>query len=302
MDWNTAIKGYKMYLQLERSMSSHTIDAYLRDIRKLAEFILNAFPDRNTVKIGHADIQAFVNTLYQIGLSERTQARVLSGIRSFYKYLLLEDLIEEDPSEMVDSPKLKRKIPEVLSYGEITRILEAIDLSTPYGHRDRAMLETLYACGLRVSELTGLKISHIYFDIGFVRIIGKNNKERLVPIAPDALKYIRIYQKEVRNKMPRIDTAASDILFLNLKGKGISRISVFNMIKKYTQLAGITKNVSPHTFRHSFATHLVEGGADLRVVQEMLGHESILTTEIYTHLDRDYLRETIMRFHNGNRR
>ncbi len=298
MDWKAAINAYKAYLRLERSMSPNTLDAYLRDVEKLAAFSLDRNPDCNTVLISTEDIRAFVEMLYTLGLSERTQARIISGIRSFYKFLLLEDIVPEDPSELIENPKLKRKIPEVLSYSEINEILSAIDLSEPYGHRDRAMLETLYACGLRVSELTGLKISNIYFDIGFIRVIGKNNKERLIPIAPDALKYISIYLNEYRSNMRNIDPGSSDILFLNLKGRGISRISVFNMVKKYSRSARIQKNVSPHTFRHSFATHLVEGGADLRVVQEMLGHESILTTEIYTHLDRDYLRETILRFHN----
>ena len=291
-----------MYLQLERSMSEHTLDAYLRDIRKLADFVLALDPDKNTVCIPPQHIKSFLKTLFELGLAERTQARILSGIRSFYKYLLLEDVVEKDPTEQIDSPKLRRKIPEVLSYDEVVALLEAIDLSTTYGHRDRAMLETLYACGLRVSELTGLRISNIYFDIGFIRVIGKNNKERIIPIAPDALKHIRLYMDGIRRKLPVIDPGASDTLFLNLKGKGISRISVFNMIRKYAGLAGITKSVSPHTFRHSFATHLVEGGADLRIVQQMLGHESILTTEIYTHLDREYLRETILQFHPQNKR
>jgi integrase/recombinase XerD len=243
----------------------------------------------------------FLSYLTEMGLAARSQARLISALRSFYQYLLQEKLIQRDPTELLRAPKLGRHLPEVMTYAEVNALLAAIDVSTDHGLRDRAMLETLYACGLRVSELTSLQMNHVYPDDGLVRIIGKGNKERLVPIGMEALKQIGFYLSGVRQLMDNIKPAGDSVLFLNRRGSPLSRVSVFTAVKKYAAAAGITKNISPHSFRHSFATHLIEGGADLRAVQDMLGHESITTTEIYTHLDLDYLRETILSFHPANK-
>ncbi len=282
---------------LEKSLSAHSVDAYLRDVGKLLEFVLIKKIDKTPDQLTGEELISFIYYLNDLGLEPKSQARVISGIRAFYKFLLMEDIIDKDPSFLLESPRVARKLPDVLSYEEIISIMESIDLSIPLNHRNRAMLETLYACGLRVSELVGLRISHYYPEEGFVKVIGKNNKERLVPVGDSAIKYIHLYSQNERNSIIPVAKGSEDILFLNRRGKPLTRVMVFMLIKTFVAEAGIRKNVSPHTFRHSFATHLVEGGADLRAVQEMLGHESILTTEIYTHVDRNYLKDTITKFH-----
>jgi len=302
MNWTPHIKGFKSYLLLERSLSENSIDAYLRDVNKLISFLKSKEYDLSPIQIQLQHLEEFVITLGSFGISANSQARIISGLKTFYKYLLLEDLINEDPTEMLEAPRLARKIPEVLSYEEITMLLDTIDLSTPQGHRNRAMLETLYACGLRVSELVNLKLSNLFPEIGFLKVIGKNDKERIVPIGEDALQQIDYYVKNQRNHLPKINKEDENIVFLNRRGKRLTRVMIFMIVKEAAKLAGITKKVSPHTFRHSFATHLVEGGADLKAVQDMLGHESITTTEIYTHLDTDFLKETIIMFHPRNKR
>jgi integrase/recombinase XerD len=302
MDWNSCIKGFKAYLLLEKSLSNHSIEAYIRDVGKLLEYVLLKKIDLKPTELTDEHLIGFVYYVNDLGLEAKSQARIISGIRAFYKYLLIEDLIDVDPSALLESPKLRRELPDVLSYEEIISIYDAMDMSLPHAHRNRAMLETLYACGLRVSELVTLKISDYYPEDGFLKVLGKNNKERLVPIGDEAVRYIGIYLETERRHLPTIAKEAEDILFLNRRGRGLSRVMIFTLVKQYVAAAGINKIVSPHTFRHSFATHLVEGGADLRAVQEMLGHESILTTEIYTHVDRSYLRQTIENFHPLNRK
>ena len=282
-------------------MSVNSQDAYLRDIQKLREYTHLHYDRITPDKVDYTCLQEFILYLNKLGLGDRSQARIISGIKSFYKFLLLEDIIKDDPTELLEGPKLKRKIPDVLSFEEINTILNAIDLSEETGHRNRAMLETLYACGLRVSELVNLKLSAYYPDIEFVKVIGKNNKERIVPISPDAIKFNNIYIENHRNQL-NIAEEHQDYMYLNRRGKPLSRVMVFTIIKNLVKQCGIDKNVSPHTFRHSFATHLVEGGADLRAVQDMLGHESILTTEIYTHLDQRFLKETILKYHPRNQK
>ncbi|WP_025763469.1 site-specific tyrosine recombinase XerD [Dyadobacter tibetensis] len=294
--WQSYIKHFKNYLQLERSFSPNSIAAYLRDVEKLAEYCsLQSKPiTPNHVKEEH--ITGFLQYIAELGLSAHSQARILSGIKGFYKYLLLEKEIAHDPTELMESPRLPRKLPDVLEVHEIQQILEAIDHATPEGTRNRAILEVLYSCGLRVSELLSLQLTDCHFDAGFIRIIGKGNKTRLVPIGQQAIKYCKIYTEHIRKKQ-KIKRESENILFLNKRGGALSRVMVFLIIKDLTLKAGLNKNISPHTFRHSFATHLIEGGASLRAVQEMLGHESIITTEIYTHLDRDYLKQIIKEFH-----
>ena len=297
MNWGTATKGFKAYLQLEKSLSKNSIEAYLHDVEKLKQFAnptdtIVIFPLQ--IKLEH--LQAFVKWVVQLGMSNTSQARMISGIRAFYKYLLMEDLITQSPAELLELPKLARKLPDTLDHIEIEKMLSQIDLSRPDGHRNKAIIETMYSCGLRVSETTGLKISDVSFTGEYIKVAGKGNKERLVPIGQPALKAIDIYIKGFRNKVD-IDEHATDILFLNRFGKGLSRIYIFTLTKKLAAMAGITKSISPHTLRHSFATALIEGGADLRAVQQMLGHESITTTEIYTHLDREFLRSTLLDFH-----
>lgn len=294
--WQSYIKHFKNYLRLERSLSGHSVEAYVHDADKLREYAELHGLAPSPTDITEEHLLGFLRYLTELGLSAHTQARFLSGIKAFFKYLLLENLIQEDPSELVESPRLPRKLPDVLSYPEIERMLEAIDHSTPEGTRNRAMLEVLYSCGLRVSELTSLQLTNCYFDIGFIRVLGKGDKVRLVPIGKDAIKYTEIYLNTIRNQLD-VKKESEDVVFLNKRGGQLSRVMVFLIIKAVAEAAGITKNVSPHTFRHSFATHLIEGGASLRAVQEMLGHESIITTEIYTHLDRDYLRQVITEFH-----
>ena len=296
MDWEKTIIKYKSFLKLEKSLSVNSISAYETDIRKLVAFFEIKKQNTSPIHVSFTDLKNFLEWINQFGLNERSQARIISGLKAFFKYLLLEDLIENDPSNLLESPRLGRKLPEVLSIEEIDRIISAIDLSLPEGQRNKAIIETLYSCGLRVSELVNLKISNLYFNDGFVRVTGKGDKERLVPIGNKAMKEIRLYFQD-RNMLSKIDKSSENIVFLNRRGKQLSRITIFDFIKKLVVKAEIKKNISPHTFRHSFATHLIEGGADLRAVQDMLGHESITTTEIYTHLDREYLRDAIIQFH-----
>jgi len=298
MNWSSYIKGFEAYLLLERSLSQHSVEAYKYDVDKLHQFVVNTDLNKMPEQLVLNDLENFIFYINKIGIGEYTQARILSGIRAFYKYLLMEDIIDTDPTELLEGPKLKRKVPDVLSYEELKLVFEAIDLSKDFGHRNRAILETLYACGVRVSELVNLRISNYFPEEGFIRVIGKGDKDRIVPIGGEAIKYIDIYLQYDRVHVPVVK-GHEDFVFLNRRGKHLSRVMVFLIIKKAVEKAGITKTVSPHTFRHSFATHLVEGGADLRAVQDMLGHESITTTEIYTHLDRSFLRDTLLRFHPG---
>ncbi len=293
--WDAYKKGYKAWLQLERSLAGNSVEAYLHDIDKLTGFLTEQ-GTKTPGQVSLEDLEQFVQWVAELGMTPSSQARIISGLRSFYKYCLLEQISDTDPTVLLEAPKLKRALPDVLSFEEIERIITEIDLSKPEGGRNKAMLETLYSCGLRVSELVNLKLSCLYLDVGFVRVIGKGDKERLVPIGSDAIKYIKIYKEDIRVHID-IKKGQDDILFLNRRGSKLSRVMVFLILKELSRKAGITKNISPHTFRHSFATHLVEGGADLRAVQEMLGHESITTTEIYTHLDREYLRTTLQQFH-----
>jgi len=294
--WKAYIKGFKAWLQLEKSLSNNSVEAYLRDIEKLVSFFSTQQNPKTLENISLKDLQQFIQWIGELGMTATSQARIVSGIRSFFKYCLIEQIITNDPSILLDTPKTKRALPDFLSFEEIENIIAQIDVSKPEGGRNKAILETMYSCGLRVSEVINLKISCLYLDVGFIRVIGKGDKERLVPIGNDAIKYITIYKNDIRvHTQPK--NGFEDILFLNKFGKNLSRVMIFYIIKTLAAAAGITKNISPHTFRHSFATHLVEGGADLRAVQEMLGHESITTTEIYTHLDRDYLRSTLSQFH-----
>ena len=299
MDWHSAIKGFTMYLKLERSLSKHSIEAYVDDINKLANYTIQHLGDKSLNAMTRMDIEAFIANIYKNGLSDRSQSRILSGIKAFFKYLIIEDIIIDIPCSGIEGPKLAKVLPDTLSYEEIQLIISQVDLSSDFGHRDRAILETLYACGIRVSECTELKCSNLFEQAGIIKVVGKGNKERLVPIGEKAIHHINLYKDGLRNKLPQTKGHA-DFLFLNRFGKKLSRISIFNMVKKYTLTAGIKKDISPHTFRHSFATHLVEGGANLRAVQEMLGHESITTTEIYTHLDSNFLRDTILTYHPRN--
>lgn len=294
--WAPQIKSYKAYLQLEKSLSDNSVEAYLRDVEKLTQYLQQNTIMKSPADITLKDLQHFLRWIGELGMTPASQARIISGIRSFYKFCTIENLVQKDPTALLETPRLKRALPDVLNLEEIEGIIAAIDLSKPEGGRNKAILETMYSCGLRVSETVNLKISHFYPDVGFIRVIGKGDKERLVPIGEAAIKYIRIYQKNIRVHVP-VKKGHEDILFLNRRGSKLTRVMIFMIIKELAKIAGIKKNISPHTFRHSFATHLVEGGADLRAVQEMLGHESITTTEIYTHLDREYLRDTLQRFH-----
>ncbi len=294
--WNVYIKGFKAYLQLEKSLSANSVDAYLHDVQMLAEFF-----DRQNNNIAFDEIvlkhlQQFLESIHEKDLAAASQARIISGIKAFFHYLVMEEVIKVNPTELLEAPKLKRKLPDVLSVEEVELLFTGIDHSKPEGQRNRAILETMYSSGLRVSEVTALQITNMYLDVGFIRVIGKGNKERLVPIGDTAAKHIGLYRESVRSKLePK--KGQEDILFLNKRGSALSRVMIFYIIKEAAQNAGIGKNIHPHTLRHSFATHLVEGGADLRAVQEMLGHESITTTEIYTHLDRKFLRQTLEKYH-----
>ena len=294
MSWKTSIKGFKSYLQIERSLSNNSIQAYLRDINKFANYAIPLGIEYDLVN--RKNISDFLVGLKKDGISARSQARVISGIKAFYKYLILENYIKSNPAELIESPKLGLKLPDTLSLIEIEKLINAIDLSKSHGERNRAILETLYSCGLRVSELIHLKLSNINFKEGYLKVIGKGEKERLAPIGGKALKYLRIYINEVRIHQ-HIKEGQEDFVFLNNRGSKLTRVMIFIIIQKLKKIIGLKKTISPHTFRHSFATHLIEGGADLRAVQEMLGHESITTTEIYTHLDKDYLRSNIIQFH-----
>lgn len=296
------IDDFRAYLRLERALADNTMEAYGRDVEKLWQFTQLKNYEIALEHLQATHLTEFILWLNELGLGARSQARLLSALKTFYKYLLTEDLIHTDPTELLEGPRLARKIPEVLSYEEIQAILATIDLSEAHGLRNRAMLETLYASGLRVSELIDLRLSNLFLDIGFIKVVGKGDKERIVPIGEEAIKQIRFYQEGVRRLQTNIHKDAENILFLNRRGKRLTRVMVFMIVKECAELAGIQKNVSPHTFRHSFATHLIEGGADLKAIQDMLGHESILTTEIYTHLDTEFLRETILQFHPRNKR
>ena len=295
---NNKIDKYKTWLRLEKSLSANSIEAYLTDLDKLIRFVESEGKDFAT--ISYQDLQQFVAQLRDIGIHPRSQARIISGIKSFYRFLLLDEYITADPTELLESPKIGLKLPEVLTVNEINDILDTIDLSLPEGQRNRAMLEVLYSCGLRVSELISLRYSDVYFDEGFIRVEGKGSKQRLVPISETAIREIKNYLLD-RNLMV-VKKGFEDILFLSRRGTALSRIMVFHIIKQQTEMAGVHKNVSPHTFRHSFATHLLEGGANLRAIQEMLGHEKITTTEIYTHIDRQFLRKEILEHHPRSRR
>jgi integrase/recombinase XerD len=296
--WEPYKKGFKAYLQLERSLSGNSIEAYLSDIEKLTSFLLSTDRKKNPSEVSLDDLQQFIRWVAGLGMTPSSQARIVSGIRTFYRYCLLEDISPVDPTTLLEAPKLKRSLPDVLGFDEIELLINGIDLSTPEGTRNKAILETMYSCGLRVSEVVNLKLSQLYLDVGFVRVLGKGNKERLVPIGSSAIKHVDIYRRTVRVHQP-VQPGEEDIVFLNRRGRRLSRVMIFLIIKDLAKSTGINKNISPHTFRHSFATHLVEGGADLRAVQEMLGHESITTTEIYTHLDREFLRKTLEQFHPG---
>ncbi len=296
MTWDLLIMQFKHYLKLERALADNSILAYVRDIEKLQQFAEQEEVNIAPLEITQANISDFIQLLNELGMSAFSQARIISGIKAFYKYLLFEGEISTDPTQLIESPRLGRKLPDTLDLHEIDKLLQAIDHSKPEGARNRAILETLYSCGLRVSELISLRISNLYAEAGYIRVIGKGDKERLVPIGREAIKYIDIYRKESRVHID-IKPGNEDYVFLNRRGAMLSRVMIFTIIKNLAKVAGINKNISPHTFRHSFATHLIEGGADLRAVQEMLGHESITTTEIYTHLDRAYLQQVIQDFH-----
>ncbi|MEQ6118685.1 site-specific tyrosine recombinase XerD [Reichenbachiella sp. MALMAid0571] len=296
MSWDLQIKQYKSYLQFERSLAGNSVEGYVQDVKKLQQHLELLGSDKGPLEVQDTDIRNLIEYISELGMSVHSQARIISGIKSFYKYLLYEGDIKKDPSELIEGPKLGRKLPDTLNFLEIEELLGAIDLSKPEGQRNRAMLETLYSSGLRVSELTGLKLNNILEDVGFLRVTGKGSKERLVPIGSHALKHINLYVDHFRCHLD-IKPGNESYVFLNRRGAKLTRVMIFTIIKNLTLAIGMKKSVSPHTFRHSFATHLIEGGADLRAVQEMLGHESITTTEIYTHLDRDYLKQVIRDFH-----
>jgi len=296
--WQPYKKGFKSYLKLEKSLSPNSVDAYLHDIEILTQFLQLQNLMINPADVSLQHLQDFIKWLAGLGMSSSSQARIISGIKAFYKYCIIENISELNPAVLLEAPKLKKSLPDVLHFDEIEKILEAIDLSTPEGTRNKAIVETLYGCGLRVTELVELRISQLFLETGFIRVIGKGNKQRLVPVGSDAIKYINLYRENIRNHIA-VKPGNEDYVFLNRRGTKLSRIMIFLIIKQLVKEAGIKKTISPHTFRHSFASHLVEGGADLRAVQEMLGHESITTTEIYTHLDREFLRKTLEQFHPG---
>lgn len=296
MHWDIYKKGFKAFLQLEKSLSAHSVEAYLRDIDKFAQYLFDEVGSIGPSEVTLKHLQSFIQTIGKLEMAPSSQARIISGIKSFFKYCLLEQIITINPTTLLPTPKIQRKLPDVLSFEEIEQMIGALDLSKPEGGRNKAILEVMYSSGLRVTEAINLKLSCLYLDVGFIRVIGKGDKERLVPIGSDAIKYIKLYKDTIRvQQIPSKD--CEDILFLNNRGKALSRVMIFYIIKDLIQKTGINKTISPHSFRHSFATHLVEGGADLRAVQEMLGHESITTTEIYTHINREYLRDTLDRFH-----
>ncbi len=294
--WEPYKKGFKAWLQLEKSLASNSVEAYLRDMDKFTDFLQSSKKNCSPNDVTLKDLEKFVQWITELGMTVTSQARIISGLRSFYTYCIIEQIVTANPTALLETPKQKRILPDTLSFDEIESIIGEIDLSKPEGGRNKAILETLYSCGLRVTELVNLRISCLFLDIGFIRVIGKGDKERLVPIGSEAIKFITIYKNEIRVHL-KIKPGQEDYLFLNRRGSKLTRVMIFILLKALAAKAGITKSISPHTFRHSFATHLVEGGADLRAVQEMLGHESITTTEIYTHLDREYLRNTLHQFH-----
>jgi integrase/recombinase XerD len=294
--WTQLIRQFRHYLTLERSLSTNSIEAYTRDVEKLADYVSREFPSQSPLELELEHLRRFVTALAKLEISPYSQARIISGIKAFYRFLMYEDRIKEDPAQLLEAPKLGRKLPDTLSFPEVEALLEAIPLGEPEGHRNRAMLEVLYSSGLRVSELVELKKSQVFTEVGFLKVVGKGNKERLVPIGKAALHHLKLYEEHVRSQQTPA-RGHEEYVFLNRRGQKLTRVMVFLIIKKTAAQAGIKKNISPHTFRHSFATHLIEGGADLRAVQEMLGHESITTTEIYTHLDRDYLKQVLHNFH-----
>ncbi len=299
--WEVYKKGFKQYLQLEKSLSDNSVEAYQHDIEKLTQFLVLNGIEKNPENLKLQHLEDFLQWINKLGMTPSSQSRIISGLRSFYKYCIQEQISKKDPTALLETPKLSKKLPDVLTFHEIEKIINNIDVSTPEGSRNKAIIETLYSCGLRVSELVNLKLSCLYFDVGYVRIIGKGDKERLTPIGSSAIKYINLYTENIRLHMP-VKPGNEDIVFLNRRGRKLTREMIFMIVKEAAKNASISKNISPHTFRHSFATHLVEGGADLRAVQEMLGHESITTTEIYTHLDREYLRDTLQQFHPAFKR
>lgn len=303
MDWEKAESGYIAFLKLEKSLSANSISAYRDDLNKLQHYLHLQSLSLSPEQVEYSHLKDFVVWLNEQGIGPRSQARIISGLKSFFRYLIIEERIDKDPTELLEAPRLGRKLPEVLSLPEIDSLMKAIDLSKPEGHRNKAIIETLYSCGLRVSELIDLRITNLFFQEEFIKVTGKGSKERLVPISARAIREIGYYVEQYRRHLaPK--KGSENIVFLNRRGGKMTRVMIFTMVKELAIKAGIKKNISPHTFRHSFATHLVDGGADLRAVQEMLGHESILTTEIYTHMDREYLRDEIMRFHprGGGRR
>jgi integrase/recombinase XerD len=294
--WEIYKKGFKAFLQLEKSLSENSVDAYGHDIDKLTQFFSSTRLEKSPKDVDLKDLENFLQWINSLGMTPSSQSRIVSGLRSFYQYCLLEQITQTDPTALLETPRLAKKLPDFLSFSEIEKIIATVDVSTREGARNKAIIETLYSCGLRVSELVNLKLSCLYPEVGYVRVTGKGDKERLVPIGSSALKYISLYKENIRVHVPVIP-GNEDYVFLNRRGRKLSRVMIFMIIKDLAKKASITKSISPHTFRHSFATHLVEGGADLRAVQEMLGHESITTTEIYTHLDKEYLRETLQQFH-----
>jgi len=294
MSWDTSIKSFKSYLQIERSLSDNSVQAYTRDVKKFANYAIPL--DLSELKITRENISNFLSEIKDEGISARSQARIISGIKAFYKYLIMEDYLKVNPTELIESPRIGLRLPDTLSLIEIDDLIAGVDLSNKQGERNRAILETLYSCGLRVSELTNLQLSNTHFKQGYLKVIGKGDKERLAPIGGRAIKHLTIYINEVRNHQ-EIKKGHEDFVFLNNRGAKLTRVMIFLIIQKLAEQIGLKKKISPHTFRHSFATHLIEGGADLRAVQEMLGHESITTTEIYTHLDKEYLRSNIIQFH-----
>ncbi|MCF8391418.1 MAG: site-specific tyrosine recombinase XerD [Bacteroidales bacterium] len=296
MNWEDSLRDFQYFLRLEKSLSENSVEAYTSDLKKFLQFLELRKSDLKPEEITSSHLDDFLKFINELEMSSRTQARIISGLRAYFKYLLMEDIITIDPSAQIEGPRIGRKLPEVLSVEEIDALISAIDLSKAEGHRNKAIIEVLYSCGLRVSELINLRISDIYFDKSYLRVKGKGEKERLVPIGGRAIFEIQNYLQS-RKLLPKIDRKFENILFLNRRGKGLTRVMIFTIVKQLAEKINLSKTISPHTFRHSFATHLIEGGADLRAVQEMLGHESILTTEIYTHIDREYLRETIMSFH-----
>lgn len=294
--WDIYKKGFRAYLQLEKSLSENSVEAYTHDIDKFTQFLSTVNPEVKPGEVKLLHMEKFLQWISELGMTPSSQSRIISGLRNFYKYCVQEQICKTDPTALLETPKLAKHLPDVLTFPEIEAISSSVNVSTPEGTRNKAIIETLYSCGLRVSELVSMQLSCLYLDIGYIRVIGKGDKERLVPIGTHAIKYINIYRQNIRVHVPVIP-GNEDVLFLNRRGKKLSRVMIFMIIKEAAKKAGIVKNISPHTFRHSFATHLVEGGADLRAVQEMLGHESITTTEIYTHLNREYLRDTLQQFH-----